>query len=98
MNATGWNAVAVEAKKDKAKPPGQPTACIRKGQRTSYCGRDVDESQEFMFTDAGYAVKHYRNSKTIKACPDCITECERAGVGNTKYLAPMATREKENNK
>ena len=82
----------------KPKPPLLPRACIRKQENKSYCGRDLIEKHEFMFVDAAYAVKHYSNSTVIRACEDCVREAEKAGVASQQFMAPMATRQKENDK
>lgn len=95
----GFNPMKAEEKKvDKPKGDGIPFACIKKRDNRSYCGREVTEAREYMFGDAVYAMKHYRNSTFMKVCPDCAKECERAGVGEIKFMAPMATRGEENNR
>jgi len=87
-------------KKDEAKmkPGTVPWAHIKKRDNRSYCGEEVKENSEYMFNDAGHAVRNYKDSKTIRACPKCVAECEAAGVGTVKFMAPMATRGEENNK
>ena len=87
----------VPDKKPTGKPP-IPTACIKKSDGRSYCRREVQESREYMFSDAGHAVRNYKDSTFLRACPDCVKECTAAGVGQTHFMAPMATRGEENNK
>ena len=84
----------------KLNPSGKPVpfACIKKRDGRSYCGRDVNETREYVFQDAGHAVRNYKDSAFLRACPDCVTECEAAGVHKTTFMAPMATRGEENNK
>lgn len=79
------------------KPKGPPIACIKKHDGRSYCGREVNETREYMFGDAGHAIRNYKNSICIQACPDCVKQCQASGVGQVNYMAPMATRDiKEN--
>jgi hypothetical protein len=78
---------------------GIPYACIKQREGKTVCGRSVDEGTEFLFTDAAYAVRCYKNNTRIVACPDCVALCEAAGVGAYKTIAPMSTRGMtENNK
>lgn len=87
-----------EAKVDPKAKKGVPWAHIKKRDNRAYCGEEVQESREYMFSDAGHAVRIYKNSTFLRACPDCVKECESAGVGETKFMAPMSTRHEENNK
>ena len=88
----------IEEKKVE-KPTGVAMACIKKRDGRSYCGRDVTEAREYMFADAGHAVRHYRTSTFLMACPKCVAECEAAGVVKTNFIVPMALRDiKENDR
>jgi hypothetical protein len=59
----------------KHQPPKPPEACIRKVNERTYCGRDIDRS-DFVFTDADYALAHYKSNATMQACPTCIAQVE----------------------
>lgn len=88
----------VEEKKVE-KTSNVPTACIKKREGRSYCGRDVTEAREYMFADAGHAVRHYRSSTFLQACPKCVAECEASGVVKANFIVPMALRDiKENDR
>jgi hypothetical protein len=73
--------------------PVVPFACIKLSDKHSYCGReDVDEKNEFMFTNVARAVQLYRNGKHLRACTGCVGAAELAAKQAGTDLAPMATR------
>ena len=78
----------------------KPFACIKKRDGQTYCGREVAESKEYVFSDAAHALQHYNNdSAPIHVCLKCAARALAAGVGPTQYQPPMALRDlKENNR
>jgi hypothetical protein len=79
------------------KPP-VPTACINREDPQTWCGREYNSAREFVFTDASYAIRHYSQSKFLRACPECVAKCMSKGIGGRMDPAPMATRSEENDK
>ncbi len=78
---------------DDDKDQLKPFACLKKREGQTYCGRDVQESREYVFNDAAYAMQHYRRSRTIAVCNKCAERAEREGVGaGQQHMAPMALR------
>jgi len=71
--------------------PKVPTVCILKSTDTTYCDRDIDECHEYVFHDAAHAIKHYTDSTTMKACPECV-HWAQSKLFNTNNLTPLATR------
>lgn len=85
-------------KAKKRDPHAPPIVCISHSKGRTYCGREVDFS-ECTFTDAAYAIKHYMNSTTLRACPDCV-DCAGPIVMTWRdsALEPLATRGLEKSK